>query len=31
LSGKNHLRNVKVTELKFDPDGTIPTVDPFTD
>ncbi len=31
LSGKNHLRNVKVTELKFAPDGTIPIVDPFTD
>lgn len=23
LSGKTHLRNVKVTELKFNPDGTI--------
>ncbi|KTT92594.1 alpha-N-arabinofuranosidase [Sphingomonas sanguinis] len=29
LSGKNHLRNVKMTELKFNPDGTIPTIDPF--
>ncbi len=29
LSGKNHLRNVKVTELTFNPDGTIPTIDPF--
>jgi len=29
LSNKNHLRNVKVTELKFNPDGTIPTIDPF--
>ena len=26
---KNHLRNVKVTELKFNPDGTIQTIDPF--
>ena len=31
LSGKNHLRNVKVTELKFASDGTIPIIDPFTD
>ncbi|MDQ1230576.1 glycoside hydrolase family 43 protein [Sphingomonas sp. SORGH_AS_0879] len=29
LSDKNHLRNVKMTELKFNPDGTIPTIDPF--
>lgn len=29
LSGKNHLRNVKVTELKFAADGSIPTIDPF--
>ena len=29
LSGKNHLRNVKVTELIFAPDGSIPTIDPF--
>jgi len=29
LSGKNHLRNVKVTELKFNPDGTIQQIDPF--
>lgn len=29
LSGKNHLRNVKVTELTFNPDGTIKTIDPF--
>lgn len=29
LSNKNHLRNVKVTELKFNDDGTIPTIDPF--
>jgi len=26
LSGKTHLRNVKVTELKYNPDGTIQTV-----
>lgn len=26
LSGKTHLRNVKVTELHFNPDGTIQTV-----
>lgn len=31
LSNKNHLRSVKVTELKFNPDGTIPTIDPFVD
>ena len=30
LSKKNHLRNVKVTELHFDADGSIRTVDPFT-
>ncbi|MGI4730727.1 MAG: glycoside hydrolase family 43 protein [Janthinobacterium lividum] len=30
MSNKNHLRNVKVTELKFAPDGSIPTIDPFT-
>jgi hypothetical protein len=29
LSNKNHLRNVKVTELKFASDGSIPTIDPF--
>lgn len=29
LSNKNHLRSVKATELKFNPDGTIPTIDPF--
>ncbi len=29
LSNKNHLRSVKVTELKFAPDGSIPTIDPF--
>ncbi|HEU4904052.1 MAG TPA: glycoside hydrolase family 43 protein [Flavisolibacter sp.] len=28
LSGKTHLRNVKVTELKFNPDGTIQTITP---
>lgn len=26
LSGKTHLRNVKVTELKFNPDGSIQTI-----
>jgi beta-xylosidase len=26
LSGKTHLRNIKVTELKYNPDGTIQTV-----
>jgi Glycosyl hydrolases family 43 len=31
LSNKNHLRNVKVTELHFNSDGSIQTVDPFTD
>jgi len=29
MSNKNHLRNVKVTELKFALDGSIPTIDPF--
>jgi len=29
LSNKNHLRNVKMTELRFNLDGTIPTIDPF--
>jgi hypothetical protein len=29
LSGKNHLRNVKVTELKHNPDGSIEKIDPF--
>lgn len=29
LSGKNHLRSAKVTELKFNADGTIPPIDPF--
>jgi hypothetical protein len=28
ISGKTHLRNVKVTELKFNSDGTIQTLDP---
>jgi beta-xylosidase len=31
ISNKNHLRNVKVTELHFNPDGTIQTVNPFVD
>jgi hypothetical protein len=26
LSGKTHLRNIKVTELKYNPDGTIQTI-----
>ena len=30
LSNKNHLRNVKVTELHFNADGSIQTIDPFT-
>ncbi|WP_223799790.1 glycoside hydrolase family 43 protein [Sphingomonas nostoxanthinifaciens] len=29
LSNKNHLRDVKVTELFFNPDGSIRPVDPF--
>lgn len=29
LSNKNHLRNVKVTELTFNPDGSIQTIDPM--
>ncbi|WP_158826423.1 glycoside hydrolase family 43 protein [Mucilaginibacter lacusdianchii] len=29
LSGKTWLRNVKVTELKYNPDGTIITIDEF--
>lgn len=29
LSGKTHLRNVKVTELHYNPDGTIQTINPF--
>ncbi|RZK39249.1 MAG: alpha-N-arabinofuranosidase [Pedobacter sp.] len=28
LSGKTHLRNVKVTELKHNPDGTIALIEP---
>jgi len=31
ISNKNHLRNVKVTELHFNPDGTIQTINPFVD
>jgi len=31
ISNKNHLRNVKVTELHFNPDGTIKTINPFVD
>lgn len=30
LSDKNHLRSVKVTELHFNPDGSIRPIDPFT-
>lgn len=30
LSGKTWLRNVKMTELFYNPDGTIRTIDPFT-
>ena len=29
LSGKTHLRNVKITELKFNDDGTIVTIHPM--
>lgn len=29
LSGMTHLRNVKVAELFYNPDGTIRTIDPF--
>lgn len=29
LSGKTHLRNIKVTELKHNADGTIAMIDPF--
>ncbi|WP_153799553.1 glycoside hydrolase family 43 protein [Foetidibacter luteolus] len=29
LSGKTHLRNVKVTELKYNDDGSIQTIDPY--
>lgn len=29
LSGKTHLRNVKVMELKYNPDGTIQTMDAY--
>lgn len=29
LSGKNHLRNVKVTELVHNPDGSIKKINPF--
>jgi hypothetical protein len=30
LSGQTHLRSIKVTELKYNPDGTIQTIDPYT-
>jgi len=29
LSNRNHLRSTKVTELTFNPDGSIRTIDPF--
>ena len=29
LSGKTHLRNIKVTELHYRPDGTIETIDAY--
>ncbi|QJD79262.1 glycoside hydrolase family 43 protein [Spirosoma rhododendri] len=29
LSGKTHLRNVKVTEMTYNPDGTIKTIDAY--
>lgn len=29
LSGKTHLRNVKVTELSYNTDGTIQTINPY--
>jgi hypothetical protein len=29
LSGKNHLRNIKVTELHYNRDGTLQTIIPF--
>ena len=30
LSGETHLRNVKVTELAYNDDGTIQTIDAYT-
>lgn len=29
ISGKTHLRNIKVTELKYNQDGTIQTIEPY--
>jgi hypothetical protein len=29
ISGQTHLRNIKVTELHYRPDGTIETIDPY--
>lgn len=29
LTGKTHLRNIKVTELKYNPDGTIQTISAY--
>lgn len=31
LSNKNHLRSVKMTEMTFNPDGTIVPINPFKD
>ncbi|WP_033923524.1 glycoside hydrolase family 43 protein [Sphingomonas sp. 37zxx] len=31
LSNKNHLRSVKMTEISFNPDGTIVPINPFKD
>ena len=31
LTDRTHLRNVKVTELQHEPDGTITTIEPFVD
>jgi hypothetical protein len=31
LSGRTRLRNIKVTELFHESDGTIRTIDPFRD
>ena len=29
LSGKTHLRNIKMTELKYNKDGSIKTIEPY--
>jgi len=31
ISGKTHLRNIKVTDLKHNSDGTIQTINPYVD